>query len=45
MFLYIPIAHQLGLYSIKTELENIFFRCTEPEKYREIRNTGRSTTS
>ena len=36
MFLYIPIAHQLGLYSIKTELENIFFRCTEPEKYREI---------
>ncbi len=38
MFLYIPIAHQLGLYNIKQELENIFFKFTEPEKYREITN-------
>ena len=45
MFLYIPIAHQLGLYSIKTELENIFFRCTEPEKYREINNKLKATAA
>lgn len=38
MLLYIPIAHQLGLYKLKGELENIFFRHTEPEKYREITN-------
>jgi guanosine-3',5'-bis(diphosphate) 3'-pyrophosphohydrolase len=45
MFLYIPIAHQLGLYGIKTELENIFFRCTEPEKYREINNKLKATAA
>ncbi len=38
MLLYIPIAHQLGLYNIKGELENIFFRHTEPEMFREITN-------
>ncbi len=38
MLLYIPIAHQLGLYNLKGELENIFFRHTEPEMYREITN-------
>ena len=45
MFLYIPIAHQLGLYGIKSELENIFFRYTEPEKYREITNKLKATAS
>lgn len=38
MFLYIPIAHQLGLYKLKSELENIFFKYTDPEHYREITN-------
>lgn len=45
MFLYIPIAHQLGLYAIKTELENIFFRCTEPERFREITNKLKATAT
>lgn len=45
MFLYIPIAHQLGLYGIKTELENIFFRCTEPERFREITNKLKATAA
>ena len=45
MFLYIPIAHQLGLYGIKTEMENIFFRHTEPEKYREITNKLKATAA
>ena len=36
LMLYIPLAHQMGLYRIKSELEDIFFKCTEPERYREI---------
>ena len=36
MMLYIPLAHQLGLYRVKSELEDIFLKYTEPEKYKEI---------
>lgn len=36
MLLYIPLAHQLGLYRIKSELEDIFIRYNEPERYKEI---------
>ena len=36
MMLYIPLAHQLGLYRLKSELEDIFLKYTEPERYREI---------
>ena len=36
MMLYIPLAHQLGLYHIKSELEDIFLKYTEPERYKEI---------
>jgi (p)ppGpp synthetase, RelA/SpoT family len=36
MMLYIPLAHQLGLYRIKSELEDIFLKYTEPERYKEI---------
>ncbi len=35
-YLYIPLAHRLGLYSIKTELEELVMRYTNPEKYKEI---------
>ena len=31
MMLYIPLAHQLGLYNIKSELEDIYFRYADPE--------------
>ncbi len=34
--LYAPVAHRLGLYLIKTELENISMKCILPEKYLEI---------
>lgn len=36
--LYAPLAHQLGLYNIKTELEDLAFRYTDPENYRIITN-------
>ena len=36
MMLYIPLAHQLGLYRLKSELEDIFLKYTEPERYKEI---------
>ena len=36
LMLYIPLAHQLGLYRIKSELEDIFLKYTEPEQYKEI---------
>lgn len=35
-YLYIPLAHRLGLYTIKTELEELVMRYTNPEKYEEI---------
>ena len=36
LILYIPLAHQLGLYNIKSELEDIYFKYAEPEQYRSI---------
>ncbi|MBO4606095.1 MAG: bifunctional (p)ppGpp synthetase/guanosine-3',5'-bis(diphosphate) 3'-pyrophosphohydrolase [Bacteroidales bacterium] len=36
MYLFIPLAHRLGLYSIKTEMENIWLIYKEPEDYAEI---------
>ena len=36
-YLYIPLAHRLGLYSIKTELEELVMRYTNPDKYEEIK--------
>ena len=36
MMLYVPLAHQLGLYAIKSELEDIFLKTTEPKAYAEI---------
>lgn len=43
LMLYIPLAHQLGLYNIKGELENIWFRYSEPEQYRLITNKLKAT--
>lgn len=37
--LYIPIAHQLGLYRLKSELEDIFFKHSEPENHRMVTNS------
>lgn len=35
-YLYAPLAHRLGLYAIKTEMEDLSMKFTEPEAYRMI---------
>lgn len=35
-YIYIPLAHRLGLYKIKTELQDICLKITEPDVYKEI---------
>lgn len=43
IFIYAPLAHRLGLHSIKTDLEDLYLKYTEPEGYEEIKNKLRST--
>ncbi|MDR3236441.1 MAG: RelA/SpoT family protein [Prevotellaceae bacterium] len=37
MYFFVPLANRLGLYNIKTELENISLKISEPDKYYEIK--------
>ena len=43
LMLYIPLAHQLGLYNIKSEMEDIWFRFADPVQYRTISNKLKAT--
>ena len=36
MYIFIPLAHRLGLYSIKSEMENIWLKYRQPEEYNQI---------
>ncbi len=37
LYIYAPLAHRLGLYNIKTELENLGLKYTDPDMYYEIK--------
>lgn len=43
IFLYTPIAHRLGLYQIKAELEDLTMKYSYPEQYNEIASKLRET--
>lgn len=36
MYIFIPLAHRLGLYSVKSEMENIWLKFKEPDEYRKL---------
>lgn len=38
LYIYAPLAHRIGLYNIKSELEDLGLKYTEPEVYNEIHN-------
>ncbi|MGQ1936020.1 RelA/SpoT family protein, partial [Ornithobacterium rhinotracheale] len=38
IFIYAPLAHRMGLYNIKSELEDLSLKYTKPEEYFEIAN-------
>lgn len=44
-FLFAPLAHRLGLYAIKSELEDLSLKYTEPEVYRSIAQKLQETKS
>ncbi len=43
LFLYAPLAHRLGLNAVKTELEDLSLKYTEPDIYKEISNKLRKS--
>ena len=43
LYIYAPLAHRLGLYKIKSELENLSFRFEHPEEYTSIQAKLAST--
>jgi GTP diphosphokinase / guanosine-3',5'-bis(diphosphate) 3'-diphosphatase len=44
-FLYAPLAHRLGYYNIKTELEDLSIKYLEPEQYSYIETRLKQTTA
>ena len=38
LYIYAPLAHRIGLYNVKTELEDLSLKYTEPNRYHAIKN-------
>lgn len=45
LYIYAPLANRLGLYKIKTELENLSFKYEHPEEYVEIEEKLNATAA
>ncbi len=43
LYLFAPLAHRLGLYNVKSEMEDLGLKYTEPEIYNEIEQKLRKT--
>lgn len=43
LMLYMPLAHQLGLYNINSEFGDIYLRYSDPQQYRAITNKLKAT--
>ena len=43
MLLYIPLAHQAGLYNIKSEMEDLWLKYAHPDEWRTINNHLKAT--
>ena len=43
LYIYAPIAHRIGLYEIKNELEDLSLKYTEPELFNDIKNSLEKT--
>ena len=43
LYIYAPLAHRLGLYKVKSELENLSFKFEHPEEYAAIQRKLAST--
>jgi len=37
LYIYAPLAHRIGLYNVKTELEDLSLKYTEPKRYESIK--------
>ena len=44
-FLYAPLAHRLGFYNIKSEMEDLAVKYLEPEQYSYVENRLKQTTA
>ena len=38
LYIYAPLAHRIGMYNIKTELEDLSLKYTEPQRFKDIKN-------
>ena len=43
LYIYAPLAHRIGLYNVKTELEDLSLKYTEPKRYESIKEMVEET--
>ena len=43
LYIYVPLAHRIGSYNVKNELEDLSLKYTEPERYDAIKEKVEET--